>query len=172
MEAWNGKSLILENEWTPSSALHIYTDACQSGYSGVSMQGWYAHTWTEEQEALAARNERDSMPWKELFAIAVAAQTFGPMLASKRVQFHCDCMPAVLAWQKGSSRDNSMSELIRTLLFSASLFSFEIQIIHIPGVENVHADLLSRGLIQDYMASPTRPSPSQITASMPPTNSW
>jgi hypothetical protein len=172
VEAWNGTSLILENEWTPSSALHIYTDACQSGFSGVSKQGWYAHTWTDEQEALAARNERDSMPWKELFAIAVAAQTFGPKLASKRVQFHCDCMPAVLAWQKGSSRDNSMSELIRTLLFSASLFSFEVQIIHIPGVENVHADLLSRGLIQEYMASPTKPSHSQITASMPPTNSW
>jgi hypothetical protein len=172
VDAWNGTSLMLDNEWTPSSALHIYTDACQSGYSGVSDQGWYAHTWTEEQESMAARNERDSMPWKELFAIAVAAHTFGPKLASKRVQFHSDCMPAVMAWQKGSSRDNSMCELIRTLLFSASLFSFEIQIIHIPGVENVHADLLSRGLIQDYMESQTKPSHLRITASMPPTNSW
>jgi hypothetical protein len=81
-------------------------------------------------------------------------------------------MPAVMAWQKGSSRDNSMAELIRTLLFSASLYSFDIQIIHIPGVENIHADLLSRGLIQDYLESPTKPSHLRITASMPPINSW
>jgi hypothetical protein len=121
---------------------------------------------------MAARNERDSMPWKELYAIAVAAQTFGPCLASKRVQFHSDCMSAVLAWQKGSSRDNSMCELIRTLLFTASLFSFDIQIIHIPGVENIHADILSRGLIQEYMESPTKPSHLQITASMPLIGSW
>jgi hypothetical protein len=172
LNAWNGTAIILQNEWVAAEALHIYTDACQAGYSGVSDLGWYSRTWTDEQEALAARDQRDSMPWKEMYALAVAAATWATKLSSHRVIFHCDCQPAVQAWNKGSSQDNELCELIRTILFIASQNSFEMKVNHIAGVDNTFADLLSRGMVQDYMDLPNKPSLFPIIPSQPPIDSW
>ena len=74
---WNGISVIPDADWSSAQSLHIYTDACVTGYGAVYEQHWFAAQWTQEQELLASRRRRDSMPFKELYAIAVAACTWG-----------------------------------------------------------------------------------------------
>ena len=71
----------------------------------------------------------------------------------RKILFHTDCQPNVDAWRKGDSRKPQISHLIRTLLFLAATHNFNMNMIHIPGVDNVFADLLSRGQVQRFLES-------------------
>ena len=101
---WNGISLIPDCDWTPAHVLDIYTDACVDGFGALFGTHWFACQWTVEEEALAARDKRDSMPFKELYALTRAAATWGSQWRGRKILFHCDCQPIVDAWRKGDSR--------------------------------------------------------------------
>jgi hypothetical protein len=152
--------------------LQIYTDACVQGYGAIFGSHWFACTWTEEEEREAARDKRDSMPFKELYALARAAATWGPHWRSHKILFHCDCQPIVAAWRKGDSKKPHISQLIRTLLFIAAVNDFNLNLVHIAGVDNVGADLLSRGQVQRFLQSPGRHDPSPTTPLPLPTLTW
>ena len=85
-----------------------------------------------------------SIPWKELYAIAVAAATWGHQWAAKRVRFHSDSETAVLAVRAGTSSAPAMMTLIRALFFTAAQHGFALGIVHIAGTNNTVADVLSR----------------------------
>ena len=151
---WNGVSIIPDTQWTPAETLHIYTDACVAGYGAVFGSHWFSCTWTVEEEQQAKRDKRDSMPFKELYALTLAATTWGSQWSGRKILFHTDCQPNVDAWRKGDSRKPQISHLIRTLLFIAATHNFNMNLIHISGVNNVCADLLSRGQVQLFLESP------------------
>ena len=56
----------------------------------------------------------------------------------------CDNSGVVGAWREGWSRDRRLMSLIRPTLFVAATHSFDLQVTHVPGVENSAADALSR----------------------------
>ena len=87
---------------------------------------------------------RDSMPWKELFAIVAAAATWGSLWARRRVIFFTDCMAVVQALTRGASRTRRIMQLMRMLHFTAARHHSIYRVQHIPGVHNVVADELSR----------------------------
>ena len=62
LSQWSGKTLILENHWTPSTSMQLFTDA-----SGT--YGWGA---SEAQLHM-------DITWKELFAIVMAVHTWGSL---------------------------------------------------------------------------------------------
>ena len=170
LSAWNGISLIPDCDWTPAHVLEIYTDACVDGYGALFGTHWFACKWTSEEEDLAARDKRDSMPFKELYALTRAAATWSSHWRGRKILFHCDCQPIVDAWRKGDSRKPAISQLIRTLLFIAASNDFNMNIMHIAGVDNTCADLLSRGQVQrfkefrsqhDHLATIPLPLPTQ-----------
>jgi hypothetical protein len=144
---WNGVSLLWEQEWMDrASILQPHTDACVEGYAAVCGTQWFHGRWTPEQE-LAARDatmDRDSMPWKELFAIVAAAATWGAGWARRKIIFFTDCMPIVQALTKGASRTRRIMQLIRALHFYAARYHFVYRAEHIAGVNNSTADELSR----------------------------
>ena len=133
-----------------SSILQPHTDACVHGYAGVCGTRWFNATWTERQEQLARDDGmgRDSMPWKELYAIVAAAATWGHEWARRKVSFVTDCMPVVHAVTKGASRTRRIMQLVRQLHFYSARHSFVYRIEHIAGVDNFVADELSR--VHDY----------------------
>ena len=63
---WNGVGIIPDTDWTPAHALSIFTDACVEGYGAMFGPSWFACKWTVEEEQQAARDKRDSMPFKVL----------------------------------------------------------------------------------------------------------
>lgn len=169
ISAWNGVGIIPDSNWTPAHVLSIFTDACVPGYGALFGSSWFACTWTVDEEKQAARDKRDSMPFKELYALTIAAATWGSQWQGRKILFHCDCQPIVDAWRKGDSRKPQISHLIRTLLFLAATHHYNMNIIHIAGVDNVFADLLSRGQVQRFLEStdqhdrsPTMPLPLPI----------
>jgi hypothetical protein len=168
---WNGVSVVPGVDWSPAHTLAIYTDASVAGYGALFGPHWFACQWTEQEEELAARDKRDSMPFKELYALANAAATWGPQWKGRKILFHCDCQPNVDAWRRGDSSKPAISNLIRTLLFIAATHEFNMNIIHIPGVKNVYADMLSRGQVQRFLDSHPQHDPSP-TIPLLPTQTW
>jgi hypothetical protein len=172
MAQWNGISLLWDEDWlSDSSPLQPHTDACVEGYGAVCGTHWFHGTWTAEHQQLARDDsmDRDSMPWKELFAIVAAASTWGAQWARRRVTFFTDCMPVVQALSKGASRTRRIMQLIRILHFTAAQHHFIYRVHHIPGVENTIADELSR--VHDVSQLSTRCrsniDPSPITPVLP-----
>jgi hypothetical protein len=144
---WNGVSLLWDQQWLDrSSTLQPHTDACVEGYAAVCGTAWFHGRWSPAEE-LAARDDsmgRDSMPWKELFAIVAAASTWGASWQRRKIIFITDCMPVVHALAKGASRTRRIMQLIRALHFYAARFHFVYRAEHIAGVDNAIADELSR----------------------------
>jgi hypothetical protein len=169
---WNGIGIVPDAEWTSADSLAIYTDACVSGYGAMFGSHWFACTWSAEEEQLAARTDRDSMPFKELYALTRAAATWADQWRGQKIMFHCDCQPMVDAWRKGDSTQPHISTLIRTLLFIAATHDFNMNVTHIEGKKNVCADLLSRGQVHLFLASPGQHDPLPTTPSPIPTLIW
>jgi hypothetical protein len=172
LNQWNGVGIIPDTQWTHADVLSIYTDACVAGYGAVFGCHWFACTWTVEEEQQATRDKRDSMPFKELYALARAAATWGSQWSGRKILFHTDCQPNVDAWRKGDSRKPQISHLIRTLLFIAATHHFNMNLIHISGVNNVCADLLSRGQVQLFLESPGQHDPSPTIPLPLPIQIW
>jgi hypothetical protein len=159
MQQWNGISLLWDLEWMDSSSqIQPHTDACVSGYGAVCGSSWFHGRWSSELESLAQEgtHSRDSMPWKELYAIVVAACTWGHLWQRKKVVFFSDCLPVVQALEKGSSRTRGIMQLIRILHHQAAKHSFHYRIKHIPGVENTIADELSRVHVMSQLSMECR----------------
>jgi len=78
----------------------------------------------------------------------------------------------MLAWRKGDSKKPHISQLIRTLLFIAATNDFNMNITHIAGVDNVCADLLSRGQVQRFLESPGKHDPLPTIPLQLPTLTW
>ncbi len=172
LSQWNGVGIIPDTNWTPAHALSIYTDACVEGYGALFGSSWFACQWTVEEEQQATRDKRDSMPFKELYALARAASTWGSHWRGRKILFHCDCQPIVDAWRKGDSRKPAISNLIRTLLFLAATHSYNMNMVHIAGVDNVFADMLSRGQVERFLASTDQHDRSPTTPLPLPTHTW
>ena len=169
---WNGVSIIPDSNWSSAHALQIYTDACVQGYGALFGTHWFSSTWTVVEEQQAARDKRDSMPWKELYALTIAAATWGSQWKGKKILFHTDCQPNVDAWRRGDSTQPQIAQLMRTLLFIAATHDFNLNLTHIPGVDNVCADLLSRGQVHRFLESPGVHDPSPTIPLPLPTLTW
>jgi hypothetical protein len=172
MADWNGVSLLPETGWLDTANItQVYTDACTDGFAAVARTQWFQRRWSNEQEA-ASRGTgmaRDSMPWKELYAIVAAAATWGRHWSRRRVLFWTDCQPVVQALSKGASRTGRMMQLIRHLHFYAARHSFSYRVQHIAGVDNAIADELSRvhDVSQLSIACRSRIDPLPITPALP-----
>lgn len=166
--SWNGAAVI-PTDPHPNNQLVVHTDACDTGYAALYAAEWFAETWTQAERDTAMRDDRESMPWKEMYAVVRAAATWGHLWRGRNVLVYCDCEPVVLAWRKGDSRSPALAALIRTLLFMSASHDFHLTITHIAGVDNVFADLLSRSQVETFLAqsnmhsrSPTIPLPLPI----------
>ena len=85
-----------------------------------------------------------SIQWKEMFAIVVACEAWGHLLARKRLVVHCDNQAVVHTWRSGLTKSPTLMALARALFFVAALHNFHIMLTHIPGADNTVADALSR----------------------------
>ena len=156
---WNGISLLWDSLWMDLSDVHQpHTDASKEGFGAHCGPLWFQARWSSDQQAIAAEGTSlgDSMPWKELYAIVVAACTWGALWQRRRVVFYSDCLPVVLATNKGASRGRRMMQLLRALHFSAARHSFVYCVRHLAGVHNSIADELSRVFVPAQLSPPTR----------------
>ena len=131
---WNGISAFYDDEWTPNSAMDLFTDASDQAIAGYFNRSWFVLPATTIH----------SINWRELYAIVVAAATFGHRWQGRRILFHCDNMCVVNVLCSGTSKNRDIMCLIRRLFHIAATFQFECRAVYINTKVNVIADSLSR----------------------------
>ena len=135
---WSGKSLILEDHWTPSTKMQLFTDASGTIGWGAYWSGkWLQGHWSEAQLDM-------DITWKELFAIVMAVHTWGSLWQKQKILFHCDNQAVVSIWESGSTRAKETMALVRLLYFCAARYNINVCIVYIAGTNNEIADCLSR----------------------------
>ena len=115
------------------------TDACLTSCSGLC-GGQYFHgvfpSYVVQQTL--------DMNCLELLTIIVALKLWGSRLYGLRLSVRCDNEVAVTVLTTGRCRNSFLNSCLRELCCLAAIHEFEVLAVHVPGVSNCYADLLSR----------------------------
>ena len=121
---------------TPNANLQLFTD-----FGIIYYTAWIAEQWPPY---MTADKLTYDINFREIFAIFSATLTFGHAWAGRRILFHTDNLAITNSWFSGTSKSPLIMSLIRRILMTAALNHFTISFQHIPGVQNLLADAVSR----------------------------
>ena len=79
--------------------------------------------------------------------VVVALKVWATRWANKRIKINCDNLAVVEILKSGKTRDSFLATCARNIWLITAMFNIDIIIIHVPGVNNQVADLLSRWTI-------------------------
>jgi len=133
---FNGKSIILRDD--PVSA--VYTDACGEGGGGHWGQNWFYVNWPLDWPAAHPFHINE----KEILSVVLAAHYWGSCWQNRKVYIFSDNNTTVSGINKGTSKNKVVMSAIRYLFWQSVQFNFKIKAVHIPGRNNVKADVISR----------------------------
>ena len=124
------------------ASVDVFTDASGFfGCGGVLMSShWFNFAWPEFWATV-------DISVKELVPVVVAAALWGRFWYRTHVCFHSDNTAVVAMLTSGTGSTPAAQHLLRCLYFYTALFQFDYTAEHVPGVENVAADALSRNNI-------------------------
>lgn len=143
---WNGVSFLHQTSG-PSPEVFIQSDASGSWGCGAFFNGlWLQWKWPSEWLPVAIMA-------KEMVPIVLSCAVWGPLLTRKRVLFQCDNSGVVAAIQKGSSREPTVMNLLRSMWFFVAHFDISVEAVHIAGAQNSTADQLSRNQMMEFFHS-------------------
>lgn len=138
LQSWNGVSFWLYPGVPVISNVIVATDASGSiGYGAIYKQQWFNGWWVPAHIS-------QSIAFKELFPIVLAAHVWGHQWRRKHVMFKCDNEAVVFTLNKRTSKTPPIMQLVRHLLFEAARHNFSFSSEHLPGKTNHIADALSR----------------------------
>ena len=134
LRAWNGISIMPPT----GEPLLMTSDASGSwGCGGVHENLWFQVEWPADWLGV-------SIAPKELAPIVIAAVLWGPYWAGKSVRCLCDNMAVVASINRRSARDPTLAGLLRTLAYVSATLDISFSAQHLPGLQNVSADAISR----------------------------
>ena len=135
LEEWNGISLFPQGPPT----VHAYSDASGSLGCGalVPNGAWFIGQWPPHWACV-------DIAVKELVPVLLAAALWGPSWRGQHVLFHIDNMAVVQVVRNLNASNPLLCHLLRCLYFYSAHFRFTFSATHIPGVQNIAADALSR----------------------------
>jgi len=169
---FNGHSIMYDVEWTESTRLELFTDACYAGYGASFGDRWIKGSWSAAELESARRGSAVdvySMPYLELRALVLAMASWGHLMAGRRVDIRSDCLPIVQSIEKRSCREGRAMDLIRALHAIAVKHRFDFKATHISGKRNVLADALSRDdMSAFFLAQPSALRTQDPTLPLPP----
>lgn len=156
--------------WHPAHVSILTTDS--SGHAGGALlfqpRGsaipWFSYPWPAEVLSMASDGDSNfSINFLELATVLVALACWPR--AGGQLLIRSDNLGAVAAINSGTSSYPRMMYLIRRIWLLCSIHSVALRAVHIPGIENVQADALSRGEIAKFRhLTPT----AMIAATIPP----
>mmetsp|Transcript_45500 Transcript_45500/g.93040 ORF Transcript_45500/g.93040 Transcript_45500/m.93040 type:complete len:915 (-) Transcript_45500:330-3074(-) len=135
--SWEGR----HGQQIPRSVLQFATDACRSGGGLLFDSEYRTRVWT-------ARERRHHINILEAIMILDWCVEFGPQARGRRVLVWCDNSASVAAINRGSSRSDVITGIVRRIRLLCLEHDFHLWAVHIPGRINYIPDSLSRGLLQ------------------------
>lgn len=132
---WNGVGLISSSP----PDIDVYVDASGSGIGGTDGRAAYGG------QISPVGDPANNISELEAVNLAVALQTFlSHADAGRHIRVFCDNMASVEVFTTGRGRNPIILECARSIWMLQALLGVEITYEHIPGVDNVFADALSR----------------------------
>ena len=127
---------------------------------------WFGGSWAQSQQL-------QSIAYRELFAILLAAPIWGHFWVKKHVLFCSDNDAVVHILNTRTSRVPCLIGLLHSLLFSTAHHRFFFSSQHVRGVKNQLADALSRFNWQEFWHLAPDAQPPKLLADLtsPPLNS-
>ena len=136
LSSWNGVSFWLFPGMSPPADVEVVSDASGSLGFGAHLNGaWFSGSCADPQQS-------QSITYKELFPVVLAARVRGAQWPRQHILFRCDNEAVVHILNSRTSKVPALMHLLRDLLLSEARFSFSAK--HVPGVHNEIADALSR----------------------------
>jgi hypothetical protein len=148
---WSGIHHLVRNRTPANWIFEITTDACKKARGGYFNGRWFSLAWTSSQLEAAMRTKDLSMVYLELHAIVDSCATFGHLWSGLSITIQTDSMSVVEAWNSQKSKNTELRSLFCEICLFMSLFDFDLNIIHLPGKENIKADLLSRLQVAKFL---------------------
>ena len=141
---WNGTGMMSAVvRSTPEGT--ITSDASGNwGCGAYSNQGkWFQLEWSEQWRPY-------HITIKELLPIILGVAVWGRNWRGRSVLCRCDNAAVVAIIRSGSSRDQVVMELIRSMFFILAHFNIQLIPEHVPGIYNQAADALSRDKLSSF----------------------
>ena len=135
---------FLDLNKSTSQTLEWFTDAAGSaelGLGAVFGSRWMSLAWSECD---FDQTRTPSIAYLELAAVVVSVWTWGELIKNSRVQLWCDNMSVVQVVNTLTSKDRDVMDLLRMLVRKLLELNIKVSMRHVPGVENIKADMLSR----------------------------
>ena len=124
---WHGVSFWLFPRNTPTARVEVSSDAGGSLGFGAYLEGmWFTGSWMFSQR-------EQSIAYKELFPVVIAAHVRGHQWCRQHVLFRSDNDSVVHILNARTSKVPYLMHLLRTLLLAAAHHSFSFSAQHIPG---------------------------------------
>jgi hypothetical protein len=141
---YNGTSVMLDTEWKSNSDIQLFTDSAgQSNLGcGIYFNGrWAFMQWPQQWKDTDILKD---ITFLEIIPIALACFLWSEHFRSMRIQFSCDNMAVVHILNSKSSKSNRVMALVRQIVLWSLKFDFQLNAVHISGVNNNIVDSISR----------------------------
>jgi hypothetical protein len=156
LSEWNGVTLIPPSiSSVPHSRRNrLFTDACNTGMGAWLIRAtgdahYLLHAWSDGELRRAQRLKRLSMPFLELLAVVLAVLAWQNELADSALELRSDCSGVVHSLTSDYSSTPQSHRLLLSLYLITTINHVFIRFSHIPGLENLEADALSRAANRD-----------------------
>jgi hypothetical protein len=160
--SWNGIRLLKP---LTTGQLTVFTDASKWGggcyWTGHYMQWAWDETTLTHAYGTATRSDprqghnrkHINMVYLELRAVVELIAAIGPSHQGFSILVRSDNMPVKDSWSSKCSKSSSCRPLFCTLTLLCQLYSISLTIEHIAGVDNIHADALSRDKLNLFLSN-------------------
>ena len=143
LRQWNGIQMFCIDSLS-SIDLELATDASAIGIGAVCGSAWFSAPLPPSFVAFHINT-------LELFAVFAAVVTWGRQWAGRRVLIFTDNSCVVQVASSGTCKDKDMMRILRELFFFTAEHKFRLSFRHIPGINNCHADSLSRLQVRRFL---------------------
>lgn len=142
IDVLNGTSFFLDQRWSDSTFLELFTDAVGGFGMGTFFKGrWAWSAWPREWHSSGIVKD---ITFLELLPIVIAIKLWGPELRNKKVLFRSDNKAVVDIVNKQSCKSSQVMKLVRAMVLSCLSNNVLFKAQHIPGLKNDIADAISR----------------------------
>ena len=106
----------------------------------------------------------------EMYPIMLAVHMYGPLMRNHCVTFMTDNASIAAVINKMSSKDKMVMAMVRPLVLACLTHNIAFKAQHLPGKNNIEADLLSRLKVEEFkrLAVTANPEPDKIPENLLP----
>ena len=138
LQFFNGTASFISDKPVPNAK--ITSDACTVGGAAINDNDWFYANWAIDYPHVM----NASINMKELFTIIIAARRWASQWINQHVLVETDNTAAMYIINSGTCHNTQAMSWLRELFWLSAWHNFHITARHIPGVDNVHSDFLSR----------------------------